>query len=673
MSHVFGIFQIGPVQEFITCAKKTQDFWSGSYLISYLTCVAMHEVVKVSGKDAIIYPNLDQQPLYGYVAKLEQDGKPWEQPPLGNALKPTVPNRFVARLDDGNAKTLLDQSESKVNEVFLNITGHIQSEFWNKVKDASLDQAIWKQIWQRQTEKAVFDIYWIISPLDESDPESYKKSYQEAEAVFGARKAIRNFSQPDPEPGYKCTLCGEREPLHAILNGSQVRDTLKAFWKRVRQGTGQRFRDGEHLCAICTTKRLVPDWVFRQEHHIPSTSSMSAADFVLGVVQKYREDPTGFQDGGADVVADFASKARAAAEAADQAITVKALPNLQPFAGANATLAQLLTLDGDWFLKETYQNLETTPPEDTPLTSLVQNERDQARAAVRGARKALEELIARTRAVKKDPALRPFKYYAVLAMDGDDMGSRVSGAGSVNGHRILSHGVAKFAGVTAPGIIEEVYLGKVIYFGGDEGVAFVSLEHLLLAMDACRKEFAKLPAVNTTVCIGAVIAHHQQGLLSVLGEAQAALKRAKKLDGKNAFCLSIMKRSGGTTRTQAHWTYGKESARFDVIKLVEQLIEHERAGRLSDRWWRQLAAEAWGFRHVHARGGVTVDLELVFPEIERLVTRHVSRDPGKVISLSARASLIKSLQDLVRVLSPDWDAFMGLMEAATYIARGGGR
>jgi CRISPR-associated protein Cmr2 len=333
MAHVFGIFQIGPVQEFITCAKKTQDFWSGSYLISYLTCVAIHAVVKAcptDGKNAIIYPDLTNQPLYDYVAKLEQDGKqPWDQPPSGDQLRPTVPNRFVAKLDVGNAKTVLDNAAREVTEAFSNskIAGRVKDELWRKINGSSSawDINTWNAIWTRQKTKEVFEVYWTISPLDDAQ---YSTSYREAEALFGARKAVRNFSQPDPEPGYKCTLCGQREPLNVTPKGSEKRRDLRDFWNEVRKRTGHRFRDGEHLCAVCTTKRLAPEWVFGRGRDLPSTSSMAVADFLSGLVEAYQKNPSAFSANGSDRVQDFATAARAVAKASGQNAEIEPLPRV---------------------------------------------------------------------------------------------------------------------------------------------------------------------------------------------------------------------------------------------------------------------------------------------------------------------------------------------------------
>lgn len=59
----FLLFTIGPVQSFISTARKTQDLWAGSYILSYLTYKCLEPLIDKLGPDVVIYPNLRGQPL----------------------------------------------------------------------------------------------------------------------------------------------------------------------------------------------------------------------------------------------------------------------------------------------------------------------------------------------------------------------------------------------------------------------------------------------------------------------------------------------------------------------------------------------------------------------------------------------------------------------------------
>ena len=85
------VFSIGPVQDFIATARRTQDLWMGSYILAYLSAAAMR-VLAGNDLNVILYPTLDQQPL---VEKL------WK----GNDVNTrqltlaTLPNKFTAAVD----------------------------------------------------------------------------------------------------------------------------------------------------------------------------------------------------------------------------------------------------------------------------------------------------------------------------------------------------------------------------------------------------------------------------------------------------------------------------------------------------------------------------------------------------------------------------------------------
>lgn len=52
------LFTFSPVQEFIKSSRKFLDFWSGSYLLHYLSAMLCWEVVQEYGADAVITPSL---------------------------------------------------------------------------------------------------------------------------------------------------------------------------------------------------------------------------------------------------------------------------------------------------------------------------------------------------------------------------------------------------------------------------------------------------------------------------------------------------------------------------------------------------------------------------------------------------------------------------------------
>jgi len=663
MPIVFGIFQIGPVQEFITCAKKTQDFWSGSYLLSYLNCVAIDTFIQncKEVKNVIIYPSLDNQPLFEYVQMLRKSGqKPWDNNPRSekNELRPTVPNRFVCRLDKTQAPIVLEQAEVIVKQTFSEFVSYVQSELEAKISkrfsknNPIQSQKTWNDIWKRQGEK-LFEIYWAISTLSQNN---YLDSYQQAEALFGARKAVRDFSQIN-EPGYKCTLCGLYEPLNSQDDGSLKREKLKDFWDKVRQTTGYRFREEEHLCAICTTKRLAPNYVFGRTFDFPSTSSFAVADFVGGIIKKTKEKPTVFLDKDQNLIVEFIQKAKVVAQQEGLDFKVEPLPKQDSAVSMTPPLFELVRMDGDWLLEETYDNI------------IKQRETLKADLNdVKDSKTSLKAVVNRVKYLAKEEGIvcpGPGKYYAVFQMDGDNMGEKISGKKSEGEHRQFSKDLCEFSANLIPPIVETQHLGKVIYFGGDEGIAFVSLKDILPTIEECRENFKK-KILDATASIGVVIAHHQHALLQVLSEVRKAVKMVKDgLDGKNGFCIALMKRSGGTTYGMAHWQYNA----LKVVPLLQDLVKYYQEGKISDRWYYQFATEKLGLLEVINIGTIRVKRDAAQLEISRLVSRHADTNKIDPTELNRLLERLKTLLFEVN----DWEQFMGLMDIVTYIARGGGR
>jgi len=53
----FLIFSLGPVQEFIAAARRTQDLWMGSWILSYLSWKAIESLADEFGPDVIVFPS----------------------------------------------------------------------------------------------------------------------------------------------------------------------------------------------------------------------------------------------------------------------------------------------------------------------------------------------------------------------------------------------------------------------------------------------------------------------------------------------------------------------------------------------------------------------------------------------------------------------------------------
>jgi CRISPR-associated protein Cmr2 len=103
------VFSITPVQGFISRARKMRDFWVGSVLLSWLAFEGLRWVMENLGADHVLYPSLIDQPLVN--AYLEKEWavsgsfKPqiWEEQPNDIA---SLPNKFLFLIPFGKAEEI---------------------------------------------------------------------------------------------------------------------------------------------------------------------------------------------------------------------------------------------------------------------------------------------------------------------------------------------------------------------------------------------------------------------------------------------------------------------------------------------------------------------------------------------------------------------------------------
>ncbi|MBI4657929.1 MAG: type III-B CRISPR-associated protein Cas10/Cmr2 [Verrucomicrobia bacterium] len=154
----FLLFQIGPVQDFIKQARKTQDLWAGSFLLSYLIAQAMLAIAREIGPDAIIYPQLRGVPLADWFwhnqgilpSKLRASHE-------NELLTPNLPNRFLAVIPKGwrkdakpDGKTLPEIAEESVRTEWSRIAKAVRDDIVEELKQTDGHFPDWDMFWDEQ-------------------------------------------------------------------------------------------------------------------------------------------------------------------------------------------------------------------------------------------------------------------------------------------------------------------------------------------------------------------------------------------------------------------------------------------------------------------------------------------------------------------------------------------
>jgi CRISPR-associated protein Cmr2 len=622
----FLLFTIGPVQSFISKARKTSDLWAGSYMLSYLIWESVKPLIEEFGPDIIIYPNLFGQPLVDRWLYFEI----FKNSPFANFNEPkfrewfekwqnfeqkkdnegyleqkltiaNLPNRFLAVIPYN--KNLGQSCENAFKEKLKNLSEKV----YEKVKDFSQNQNLKNDIEKHLS--SYFQVYWVIMPWSnnpipkpplikdfqnkedyERACEEYKRKYvypalEDYEVLFrkddlyktierivnhpyykpanvgtayslllellekllGARKSVRDFEQVE-QPGEKCHLCGEFEVLEV--------DWEKLVPKVVKQG--------ERLCGVCLTKRLFPEIIkdefgLSTEIKFPSTSEMASIGEKRRLEKKLKKE---FADNIFKPLKD---------ELARKKIFSISVPKLKndPF----------YDVDGEFLMEETYrkENLKEKGIE------------------------IEESKIEEIKKFLKEKNINPSRYYAILQMDGDNMGKWLKGEfnpkikdtihekvidaliqfseekdrnelqkilcskhpNSPSIHQAFSRKLSYFALEKVRKIVEDNHYGKLVYAGGDDVLALLPIEEVLKCAYDLQKKFKEILGRKASMSAGILVVHHKYPLYLALRKVNEAEKKAKSKYGKNGFCFIFMPHSGEEREFGGDW---------DLVDFMEDLV-----------------------------------------------------------------------------------------------------
>lgn len=218
---------LGPVQDFITQARRTRDLWYGSHLLSELGRAAARALI--DGGADLIFPALRKGAveLEACNAPLRRNG----QPPLN------IANKLLAEVPAGIDTRELARS-----------TREAVKQFWArdvaapvKAKCAGLLAANIDTVWDEQIETFLeFLAAWV--PLDGD----YVRARRRLEQAIAARKSLRDFQPWKHQRG--------NEPKSSLDGG---RETVLVAAKQRDQKLARKFRiaEGEQLDAVGLVKR----------------------------------------------------------------------------------------------------------------------------------------------------------------------------------------------------------------------------------------------------------------------------------------------------------------------------------------------------------------------------------------------------------------------------------
>jgi len=598
------MFSLGPVQPFIMQARKTRDLWIGSYLLSKLMEAALQGLEK------------DRELVFPTDTTVE-----------GNI--PDLPNKYVAIFDkQEQAEQVAKQSIERIVDYWSALCHDVRE----KILSAENTSQETRKIWERQTNpNTLFEMFWVIVAGDTNHYGSWLDQTQQA---LDARKRLRDF-QFQNEYGEKSTISGEREALHGR---ETPRQSVKAFWRELTQNLSPNdiSKDGsERLDAIDTIKRFATKTSKERgipKQPFPSTSTIATAPFVKQLLTAQIDASVlkGWEDATRDELG---------------SMQTDALPSLQAIAQENSC-SWILKRDGDLYFRETFT---TKRLQKDYAIGLIHAAEAEIRA--NEGRSALNKLLAATKAKEISS---PTPYYALVQMDGDNMGTLMSGTQDKKAHRDISEALSTFARETVPNIVEENQSGRLVYAGGDDVLAFAALEGLLSLGNDLQEEYCKQmqDAVpdkerkkKVTASMGIAIAHHYTPLSFVLAAVRDAEKLAKNHYGRNALVVTVIRHSGEQTRVGCRWHYDGLQDDTQPIPLFQHFYDLFEKNTLSPKSVFTLLEDAPTL--------VRLPIDAQKSEVKRIFVRQWSRLKGESLDVIERNA--RSLADKVVVLASEMD------------------
>lgn len=526
---------LGPVQDFIASARRCQDLWFGSFLLSELSRAAADAVaVAAAGTEVLIFPP-------------SQDEE-------------NVANKILCRVPAGRSAEIAERAYGAVNERLRALAedayAGLPTEGGIFKRKVAFDQLAELVEWQ-----------WVSTPL--TGDADYRKARATLEDLFARAKLLRPWRQPSwraPEGTLKSSIDGQRE---SVLDEAVYERTPPHLLRR-KYGV----ENGERLCGVGLLKRRGADRADEGENvrwETPAFHSTShvAAGPVLTRIARHPE--------GAALVRRYLDALARGWEGVSLSLgrlTIRASSSRTP-EGRTSEQADPLLRDGapadaalsvDRVLRpQGPRGIDCVVLFEDRLRSLLDEAREEgaaetldvgtARRWETQARKALGELL------RDLDCPTPTPYYALLLADGDRMGKALDRLDSMSAHRAVSKALEGFAQACGPTV--EQFGGSLLYAGGDDVFALLPLHTALdcarhLAEDFQSRMWATSAGAATvpvderpTLSVGIAVAHHLEPLSDVRALAKSAEKLAKR--DRNSLAIIVQKRSGGRLSLSRRW------------------------------------------------------------------------------------------------------------------------
>lgn len=177
-----AIFSFTPIQELIKASRKMRDFWSGSWILHYLSAKVSWKLAQLYGPDSLVYPCLFEQPLIdAWLLKKWPDFEKWIKSPTSQQmLTAGFPNVLVLVLPADKVKDAMQEAKQTLLKEWYNL-GHLVFDELKRKNNWMPDLKETSKTWKNWLD-AQWQTYWTAVPLgDIEQPLKSTEIYQEAQ------------------------------------------------------------------------------------------------------------------------------------------------------------------------------------------------------------------------------------------------------------------------------------------------------------------------------------------------------------------------------------------------------------------------------------------------------------------------------------------------------------
>jgi len=598
---------IGPVQGFISSGRRTRDFWAGSFLLSWLSGIAMQAVIDGKGKGTgtITIPavydakgEISEPTLMAIMANM---GATLPRGPLVG----TLVNHFRAEVP---ADFDISVIETAVRKKFKKLAHQVFKVFIEPAfSGAKLAEV--KNRWDAQTSGEYFEILAVMGSAPDWPEESQ---------WLERRKLLRTHAPLMAEKGAdRCPVHGDLAELGGFSRQYE-KDQQNDFWKVLRKVVGIRMYEkggagaeewtderAEALTTELAAEEAEPGKKFRDTLEIRESERLSGMALVkrlLWLLEPKRiAEVIGWMP---DHIYNIRnSKQKWEPEEAQYALRnwpstafIAAIPWIVKVGGADNAAAQTyaeaqyntLGASSIWNSEQPQrhrvQGIDRLrrPPDGLPKFAIIDGTLHFARGLEKNRfddgfadpnriadalQKEFNTLIEGLRKPTDDPTVKDgpaSTHYAMLDMDGDGMGAVFSH--SKNRAKRGSRALLEFSAAVPP--IIRKHDGILIYAGADDVNAMLPIETAIscarainaLWTETIQNTFvcASDPCTPPTLSGSIVFADYQNALDDVRRLTHERLdKVAKDGMGRNALALAVMKSGGVVSDWASSWDDGE--------------------------------------------------------------------------------------------------------------------